>query len=208
MQSLDRRAFLALLALSGCLTREPTPPVANESGELETPVSTPPTAPSTPPVATEPTVERRIEPARLVTYEAAGFSFVHPANWQERSAADGAIVSFEYETPDGRVLGTLRAWGSLNTAYDDVAAAESETVRRLSQADHAVRSTRAVTLPDDRPGRVVEYTLADTPVRGATVVTLAGPWVLRLVVLVHEDVYTDPVRETVADVLGSLTYTG
>lgn len=208
MQRLDRRAFLALLALGGCLTAEPTPPVADEDEtQLETPASTPPTAPATPDVVASPTLETHIEAAPLVTYEAPGFSFVHPANWQERSTSDDAIVSLEYETPDGRVLGNLRAWGSLNTAYDDVAGAESETVRQLTEAGHHVRSTRTVTLPDDRPGRVVEYALADSPVRGSTVVTLAGPWILRVVVLVHEDAYTTRVAATVDDVLTSLTYT-
>lgn len=207
MQRLGRRAFLALCALGGCLTNEPTAPVASEPDQLETPVSTPPTAPSTPDVVTAPTLETRIEPAPLVTYEASGFSFVYPENWHERSASDEATVSLEYETPDGRILGTLRAWGGLNTAYDDVAAAESETVRRLTTAGHEVRSTRTVTLPDDRAGRVVEYALADSPVRGSAVVTLAGPWILRLVVLVHEDAYTRRLTEAVNEILTSLTYT-
>lgn len=205
MRTLGRREFVTgvvLGTLSGCLDGGAAPPVEDD---VVTP-TTPPATPSTPAVATADAVTSRIEAAPLVRHEGPGFSFVRPENWQQVSAADDAVVQFEYATADGRVLGELRAWGSVNTAYDDVAAAEAETVTRLTGADHEILGRRSVTLPDDRPGRVVDYALSTAPVRGSTVVTLAGPWLLRLVVLVHEDAYTSRLADVVDAVLASLAF--
>jgi hypothetical protein len=209
MQSFGRRAFLVLTSatLGGCLDRAAEPPAAADDGVV--PPETPPaSAPSTPAVVTEATLETRIDPAPLVVHEAPGFSFAYPRNWVERSSGtDDGTVRFEYVTADGRVLGNLRAWGTLNTLYDDLSAAGTETVEQLTAAGHDVLGQRRVTLSDNRPGRIVDYGLASQPVRGSTVVTLAGPFVIRLVVLVHQDAYTTQLGERIDRILTSLTYT-
>jgi hypothetical protein len=210
-----RRAFLlgcaALSGVAGCLGSVGSePPIAETPGGADrsaTPVDAETSSPlGAPEVVTE-RVDTRIEPAPLVPYAAQGFSFERPTNWRERLVEDEATTEFEYLTDDGRVLGTLRAWGQLNTLYDAVREAEAETVSRLSAADHAVLETRALPLADGREGRVVDYRLAGVPVRGSSVVSLAGPWILRLVVLAHEDAYVR-FAETADAILASLAYTG
>ena len=91
--------------------------------------------------------------------------------------------------------------------YDDVDAAAAETVTQLTTAGHEVSRRQTVTLPDDRPGRIIDYTLVSQPIRGSTVVTLAGPFLIRLVVLVHEDAYTRQLGDRIDEILTSLTYT-
>jgi hypothetical protein len=209
MQLSSRRGFVVLVAaaLSGCLGTAAEPPVAADEGVV-TPEATPSPAPPTPSVVTEAALETHIELAPLVVHQAPGFSFLYPRNWVERSSgADDGTARFEYVASDGRVLGNLRAWGTLNTMYDDVDAAAAETVGQLTAAGHEVPERRAVTLPGDRPGHVVEYALASQPIRGSTVVTLAGPFVIRLVVLVHADAYTAELGDHVDEILTSLTYT-
>ena len=203
-RAVGRRGFLSLAGLvlgtvlGGCLER--SAPVA--ASETATP---PPLTPSSPAAAT-PESTPTIEPAPLVAYEAPGFSFAYPANWEERPTEDDTLL-FEY-TAEGYVLGTLRAWSALNTLYDSLSEAETATREGLAEGDHAVLDARSVELADGREGRVVEYRLAGSPVRGASVVSLAGPWVLRLIVLVHEDAYTERVARTIEATLHSLAYTG
>lgn len=208
MTTLGRRevlhlALLSLAGVGGCLGGT-APPADDDSGDGAD-------APEQAPVDVSPdvtTVEAvpRVEPAPLVVYDAPGFSFEYPRNWQERPSEDGE-VRLEYATDGGRVLGNLRAWSTVNTAYDAVSDAEAETVRSLAEAGHEVLGTRSVSLADDRSGRIVDYRLDGTPIRGTTVVSLAGPWILRIVLLVHADAYTTRFAATADAILSSLTYT-
>jgi hypothetical protein len=200
-------AVLATVGVSGCLgvTAAPTDDGDGDGGGAPGVRPTPVTV--SPDVTTVDVVRPSIEPAPLVVYDAPGFSFEYPRNWQERPSEPGE-ATFEYATDDGRVLGDLRAWSNVNTVYDAVDDAEQETVRRLSEAGHEVLGTRSVSLPDDRPGRVVDYRLDGTPVRGTTVVSLAGPWILRIVLLVHADAYTTRFAATADGILTSLRFMG
>lgn len=213
MTSVGRRrvlhlALLSAVGVSGCHggTAAPTDDGGDDDGDDATDVQPTPVAVS-PDVTTVEVVRPSIEPAPLVVYDAPGFSFEYPRNWQERPSEPGE-VNFEYATDDGRVLGNLRAWSNVNMAYDAVDDAERETERRLSEAGHEVLGSRSVSLADDRPGRVVDYRLNGTPVRGTTVVSLAGPWILRIVILVHEDAYTTRFAATADAILTSLRFTG